>query len=332
MSVINGHSLPFSLIFFYLLILLSLGGIDLLYNYELFGEKLKNIRKNLGLTQKDLAIAANVEDKTIRRVENSNGLPRLDTLELLSPAYKVDLISLLLECRLDDYSIFEDLKNKIESKIDNIEQDNLIIEINMLGKLLSSVKNKYYRDLINQLLLFTEASIRYKHDDNDLAIDKYIESLKVTLPTFELDKYLSFTYSSFEIRILMNIAFVLNKFGNREKYLEILEFCIDLCDESDKIYPKLCHNLAGAYRRNKAYQKSLELSNMGIKSCQKNRTYNGLPILYYGKSLAEYYLGKSEHLKSFNLSISLCETFGQDNLRQAIIDNCKEILDINLAD
>ena len=130
----------------------------------------------------------------------------------------------------------------------------------------------------------------------------------------------------------MNIAFVVNRLNEPEKYLEIMEFCINSVDSSDELYPKLCHNLAGVYRRNKAHQKSLELSNMGIKSCQENRFFNGLSILYYGKGFAEYYLGKPEHLKSLNLSISLCEAFGQDNLKKTIINNCKEILGINLVD
>ncbi len=201
--------------------------------------------------------------------------------------------------------------------------------ISQKHKLFYTTENPYYKNLINQLLLFTEAAIIYK-DNNNTALTKLLKAIRITIPTFNLDNYTSFVYSSIEIRILMNIAFVVNRLNDKESYLEIMEFCINSVDTSDELYPKLCHNLAGTYIRNKEYQKALVLSNIGFESCQKNRSFNGLNILYYEKGFAEYYLGKSEHLKSLNLSISLCEVFGQDNLKKTIINNCKEILNINL--
>lgn len=302
------------------------------YNLELFGKKLKGIRKSLKLNQKYIAEITDIDDKTIRRIENGKVLPKLDTLEILSPIYKEDLISLLLEYRFDDYSVFYEIKNKVELKLDNGEQNTLNSEFKGLNILLSSTENPYYKNLINQLLLFTESAIIYKdnNNNNNTALTKLLKAIRITIPTFNLDNYTSFVYSSIEIRILMNIAFVVNRLNDKERYLEIMEFCINSVDTSDELYPKLCHNLAGAYIRNKEYQKALILSNIGIESCQKNRSFSGLNILYYGKGFAEYYLGKSEHLKSLNLSISLCEAFGQDNLKKTIINNCKEILDINL--
>ncbi len=301
------------------------------YNLELFGENLKEIRKALKLNQKEISEATNINESTIRRIENGKVLPQLDTLEILSPIYKYDLISLLIKCRFDDYSVFCKIKNKIEFKLDNGEQHTLHSEFKGLNILLSSTENSYYKNLINQLLLFTEATIIYKdNNNNNTALTKLLKAIKITTPTFSLDNYTSFVYSSMELRILMNIAFVLNRLNNKEIYLEIMEFCVNAVDTDDELYPKLCHNLAGAYTRNKEYQKALDFSNMGIKSCQKNRSFTGLNILYYGKGFAEYYLGKSEHLKSLNLSISLSEAFGQDNLKKTIINNCKEILDINL--
>lgn len=329
----NRHQCPFLIILAKLFKLHMLGGLFLFYNLELFGKRLKEIRKVLKLNQKYIAQVTDINDKTIRRIENGKVLPQLDTLEVLSPIYKEDLISLLLEYRFDDYSVFCEIKNKVELKLDNGEQHTLHSEFKRLNILLSSTENPYYKNLINQLILFTEAAIVYKdnNNNNNTALTKLLKAIKITTPTFNLDNYTSFVYSSMELRILMNIAFVLNRLNNKGMYLEIMEFCVNAVDTDDELYPKLCHNLAGAYTRNKEYQKALDFSNMGIKSCQKNRSFNGLNILYYGKGFAEYYLGKSEHLKSLSLSISLCEAFGQDNLKKTIINNCKEILDINLS-
>src|SRR5699024_7229261 len=140
----------------------------------------------------------------------------------------------------------------------------------------------------------------------------------------------SFVYSSMEIRILMNMAFVLNKLNDKEKYLKIMEFCINSVDVNDEIYPKLCHNLAGAYTRSKDFQKALDYSDRGIKSCQENRNFNGLSLLYYGKGIAEHRLNKGEYVKSLKTSIYLCNAFGQVKLKNTIKNNCKKFLDINL--
>lgn len=303
------------------------------YNLELFGERLREIRKTLKISQKYIAELTGIDEKTIRRIENGKVLPKLDTLEILSPVYKEDLISLLLEYRFDDYSAFSKIRNKIEFKLDNKEHHNLHVEIKGLNILSSSTENPYYKNLIDQLVLFAEAAIIYRNsNDNCIALNKFITAIKYTIPDFSLGNYSSFVYSSMEIRILMNIAFILNKLNDKKRYLEMMEFCVEAVDADDELYPKLCHNLASAYIRNKEYNKALMLSNLGIEACQNNRNFCGLNILYYGKGIAEYYLGKDEHLHSLVLSTSLCEAFGQDNLKKTIVNNCKKFLGISLVD
>lgn len=302
------------------------------YNLELFGKRLKEIRKNLNLKQNYIAKSTYIDDKTIRRIENGKVLPKLDTLEILSPFYKEDLVSLLIEYRFDDYSVFCDIKNKIELKLDNGEQNTLHNEFKELNILSSSTKNPYYKKLIRQLILFTEATILYKSNSNtnNMAFNKLVKAIKVTTPRFELEDYNSLVYSSMEIRILMNIAFIFNRLGKEQKYLEMINFCLNSVDSNDEIYPKLCHNLAGAYTRSKDFRKALKLSNMGIKSCQENRNFNGLSILYYGKGVAEHKLDKKEYKESLQTSIYLCEAFGQSQLKRTILNNCKRFLGVDL--
>lgn len=310
--------------------IVNFGGVFLYYNLELFGQKLKEIRQALNYSQKDITEKTGIEERTIRRIEYGQVLPKLDTLEILSPVYKVDLISYLLECRFDDHAAFCEIKNKIEAKLDNGEQHTLHNEFEALNILLSSVENLYYKNLINQLILFTESAILYKDNNDNTALHKLIEAIKITTPAFCLANYDSFIYSSMEIRILMNIAFILNRLNYKEKYLEIMELCINSIDTDDEIYPKLCHNLAGAYIRKKEFQKALDLSIIGIKACQKNRDYIGLNILYYGKGIAEYRLNQKQYMESLIFSIYLSKAFGQGSLEKTIIDNCKEFLNIDL--
>lgn len=128
----------------------------------------------------------------------------------------------------------------------------------------------------------------------------------------------------------MNIAFVLNKLNDKERYLNIIEFYTHYIDTDDRLYPKLSYNLASAYYRNNDFKKALKYSNIGIKSCRENRDFNGLNLLYYIKGLSEYKLDKIGYLKSLNTSLTLCLSFGQEGLRDKIIYNCKQYLEIEL--
>ena len=255
-------------------------------------------------------------------------IPKFETLEYLSVVYKQDLNALLLKYRIDDYSTLYDIKARLEAKIDRDEFYTLDAEVRELKKLIKSINSDFYKIYIQQLILLTEAIILYKKNhENNAALDKLIMAMKLTNTDFTLNDYSSFIYSSMEFRILMSIAFILNSLNNKEKYLEILEFCISAVDSEDEIYPKVCHNLSNAYRRNKNYEKALQLSQEGINACQRNRNYSGLSLLYYDKGLSEYELNKSEYIQTLKTALILCEAFGQVETKRVMIEKCKYILE-----
>lgn len=295
-----------------------------------FGKALRNIRKDLSLTQNEVALLSQVNAETIRRIEAGKVIPRFETLESLSNVYKVDLNSLFLEYRVDDYSYFYEIKNRLEGKFNNDEFHTLDLEIKEL-KSIVNINNTFYKDFITQLILLSEAVILYKKMKSyNKALENLIQAIRITTPKFNLENYDSFVYSSIEIRVLMNIAFVLNKLNQKDGYKNILEFCVVNLNFDDELYPKLCHNLAGVYRRNKNFKKALEYSNIGIKSSKENRNINTLHGLYYGKGIVEYKLDKPEYKKSLNIAFTLCEAFGQDELRKTIIDNCRNVFGIEI--
>lgn len=303
----------------------------MVFYIDKFGQDVKEIRVGLCLTQKEASLLSGVNTETIRRIEAGKVIPKFETLDYLSTVYKQDLNRLFLQYRMDDYSYYYEIKNRLENKFDKDESDTLGVELRELNSILNYMKNTFYKELIIQLILFTEAIISYKQTkDNIQALNKFIEAIKITTSEFDLDGYNLSAYSTMEIRILMHIAFLMNKFGNKEKYLEILDFCIEVTDFNDQLYPKLCHNLSGAFIRKNYYEKALEYSNLGIKSSQQNRNINGLNILYYGKGIAEYKLDKPEYKKSLNIAFTLCEAFEQYELKETMINNCRDIFGIEI--
>ena len=300
------------------------------YKLEVFSQKLRAIRKSLQLHKDYIADKTGISGKTIARLENGKHLPSLDTLELLSPLYKTDLVSLLVQCQLDNYQAFTSITNEIENKIDNGEFDKLEISLKVLKNFADSISNKYYKSFILQQIIFIDGILQYVRNEYNLALDTYTKALKITEPDFTLDKYSDFILSDTEVRILMNIGFALDKLKETKKSLDIMLFCKDSSDETAAIYPKICHNIAVIYSKMENFSKSLAYYNDGITACRTSRQALGLGLLYYGKGYSEYKLGNDNYLDSFKTAITLCNAFGQDKLKETIISKCMEHYNIKL--
>ena len=301
------------------------------YNLFLFGKRLKDIREKLGLTQKQVVDMALIDERTLRRMERGKVIPKLETLEALSVIYKTDLVSAIIESRITDYSMLLQTQRNIDLKLINEEMSNFENEFKLIDKLLENIENEYYKILITQFKFFLYGIRYYKNKEYQNAMDMYINAIKQTLNDFSLDNYKEYSFSLMEIRILMNIALVEDKCEQDEKYEEILKFCINQCDENNEIYPRICHNLAGVYRKKEEYSRALFYDNKGIEICKKNMFADTLAVLYYGKAFVEYRLEKTEYKKSLDLSLQLCKIFEQIELMKQIIVNCEDVLGIDMS-
>ena len=302
------------------------------YNLFLFGKRLKDIREKLGLTQKQVVDMAFIDERTLRRMELGKVIPKLETLEALSVIYKTDLVSAIIESRITDYSMLLQTQRNIDLKLINEEMSNFENEFKLIDKLLENIENEYYKILITQFKFFLYGIRYYKNKEYQNAMDMYINAIKQTLNDFSLDNYKEYSFSLMEIRILMNIALVEDKCEQDEKYEEILKFCINQCDENNEIYPRICHNLAGVYRKKEEYSRALFYDNKGIEICKKNMFADTLAVLYYGKAFVEYRLEKTEYKKSLDLSLQLCKIFEQIELMKQIIVNCEDVLGIDMSE
>ena len=302
------------------------------YNLFLFGERLKNIREKLGLTQKQVVDMALIDERTLRRMELGKVIPKLETLEALSVIYKTDLVSAIIESRITDYSMLLQTQRNIDLKLINEEMSNFDNELKLIDKLLENIENEYYKILITQFKFFLYGIRYYKNKEYQSALNMYINAIKQTLNDFSLDNYKEYSFSLMEIRILMNIALVEDKCEQDEKYEGILKFCVNQCDENNEIYPRICHNLAGVYRKKEEYSRALLYDNKGIEICKKNMFADTLAVLYYGKAFAEYRLEKTEYKKSLDLSLQLCKIFEQIELMKQIIVNCEDVLGIDMSE
>ncbi|WP_343231683.1 helix-turn-helix domain-containing protein [Tissierella simiarum] len=292
----------------------------LYYNLDDFGKKVRIIRQRLNLTQKEVTLITGVNIDTLRKIENGKVIPKHETLDLMSLALKEDLNPLLLKYRIDNYSEFHEMKNKIEYKLESGNFNDLEVELVNFKKLLDCNINSYFMNLINQLLLSVESVIlKVNYADYDKSLLKLVDAMKITIPKFSLSKYKSFAYNNIELRILMNIALILDKIESTEKSLELLEFCMDMAEYNQDIYSKLCYNLSYTYHRLRFHEKSLYYSNLGIENCIKHKTLSYLSHLYFRKGVAEYCLGYNNYKESLLRSKNFSKLLGQNKLTDMLI-------------
>ncbi|CCQ94114.1 Transcriptional regulator, XRE family [[Clostridium] ultunense Esp] len=303
----------------------------LYYNLYEFGKNVQSMRKRLKLTQHDVSNLTGVSVETLRKIENGRVIPKHETLDLLSPILKEDLNQLLLNYRIDNYYKFKRVINSIESKLYIDEYATLSIELDELKILLNDNLSKYFSNLLKQFILMVEAIIlNKKHYNPNEAMNKLTEALKMTTPKFALSNYKSFVYNSIELRILMNMALVMQNMETVDKALEIMRFCLKTVEPEDSTYPEICYNIAHTYHKLNIHEKALKFSNLGTENYAKHKNYNGISLLYFRKGIAEYFLNHDCFMDSLNKSIVLCEVFKQFKLKDIIVDNCRSFYGIEL--
>lgn len=300
------------------------------YNLQEFGKQIRDMRNNLRLTQRKITELSGISEDTLRKIENGKVAPTQETLDLLSLVLKTDLNRLFLNARVSNFNEFNDLKCRIESKLDNDDYQSLLTDLAELKSIKTST-HPYFSMIISQYTYLIESIVLNKDNNKaEESLNYLVRAITLTTPQFSLDNYKEFVYSSMELRILMSIALRVNKIGSPEKSLEILEFCLKNVDPTDKLYPKICYNLSFQYHRLDLYENALETSILGIDFCYRHRDYAGLNLLFFRKGVAEYLLGYNNYVDSLKKSIYFCEALGQDKLKEIIVKNCKEVYKIDL--
>ena len=80
------------------------------------GEKIKDLRKNKGLSQEDLANKLNVSRQAVSKYEKDINEPNIDTIKRISKYFNVDLEYLLNDDSLDSK---DESKNNISNNVNN---------------------------------------------------------------------------------------------------------------------------------------------------------------------------------------------------------------------
>lgn len=281
------------------------------YDLIKFGNHLRKLRNDLGLTQKNVERLSGLTADALRRIENGEVIPRYDTLIYLSHTYKKDLLTVLKSYssanelfkyyrRLEDLLVFNDL-----AALKQLDRD-LSDYINGNSEISTLVNGA----VVKQFKLMLSGVSEYYSPDPIKSFEYFNAALKVSHPTFMPEQYDQFGYFEFEFRILLMVAVSLPEplhLRNR-----ILLFCLEHLNDDlqatvyDKfLRVKIYFNLSYNYHRMDDHQNALINANKGIDCCNKYYLSYSLGPLLYRKGIAEFLLGIPNYLESLQSAIQI---------------------------
>ncbi len=281
-----------------------------------FGLVLRNLRTKMNLTQVDLSEMAYISRRKLVNLEKGKTSPNIEDLFSLSKVLKKDLSLLFVE-----YQKFQD--NNLKNLIYQIESILSDMNYNLLKEPLHTLRN--YKDLSSHIrqYYYSFSGFYYMKSDEldiDLAIKYLNKSLNVNIGDFNIDNFLSYTYSDLELRSLIALADCLRYKGNSKQYLDICEFSFKNLSDIDISYFIVTINYATILSMNKDYDSSIDIINKCIENSCESNIHTYLPFLYYLLYINYKKLNDDNKTKDYlNKSLFLCDCFNKKNLKKLII-------------
>ena len=303
-----------------------------------FGEKIKAIRTNLGLTQLEVRNKTGVSTDTLWRIEKGKTIPRFDTLIVLSVVYKKNLLELYSKHRITYGYIYGGTVEKLDDMIvtaDFSEIERLIGEVESIFKKESTGIDEILKANLRQFVLFARM-IRVQDglaSDEKTIEELAFEALRAAYPDFSLNKIDERSYGYLETRILVTLA---TYYRQRDEFVtagRILDRLLEQFD-SDKylsydmktLYPILYYNRSYLSHRLDKHDEVVMYCQKGISSINLTGEIKLYPFLLYRLGIAKYYLGKEDYISDLHMSNYFLELSGAYNV---IFTHSKLLLEIH---
>lgn len=179
------------------------------------GKELRDLRENLNITIEEVSFLADINEKTIYRIEYGKNNITKNTLDKLSKAYKIDLLPIYNKYIKNPKVILNNLVLNSKNILNIDDMNALEINIEYLKSLNLKEYNSYEVHFIKHyIILLTSTVIDVKYNDREKAVKQLMYSIKSEIHDFKIDSYKDFNYSPIEKRLLMNLGVLSNKFYN----------------------------------------------------------------------------------------------------------------------
>ncbi len=280
------------------------------YDMSALGTYLKNLRKSLNLTQKEVSKKGMINIDTLRRIENGYVMPKYETIETLSIVYRVDL--LLAFSFLRTSSVLYELYRKLDKAIVNYNVE-MILEIKLQLDTLVEYKERIKLVNINeirQLEFFIEGIEYYYSNSYGLCIEKLIDSIKITNEQFDINIIKVTKMNVIESRILLLISLCLTSMREHSRANELMLYNLKQLTGSAnfsviniQLIIKLYFNISYNFYNLQNMGDSIKFANKGIKFCKDHDSIYCLHLLYYRRGIAKFKMGNNGYKNDLKVSV-----------------------------
>lgn len=293
--------------------------------YDYIGSEIKRIRKEMGISQAELAEKSNVSIDTLRRLENGYTLPRLDSIVPIFKVLGIEWELLLKTKKGSSWQYVQNILEKASQELDQNNLDNILEYISQLTYYRNTLPNSY-KIKLDQYLLFFQACLSRSKDKNLVLYKKYLEdALSLTKQSEDLLSESS-NYNELEIRILQSLSEYYIDIEDNEKAFKILNHLKEETPTESKLFPKICYNLSRYYYIEKNYTDTILLCQIGLEEGSKISNYNSFPLLYYMIGISKYKIGEHDYGFYLESSLKLCDLLLKNDLKKVLNLSIDEIL------
>lgn len=294
------------------------------------GKELRDLRENLNITIEEVSFLADINEKTIYRIEYGKNNITKNTLDKLSKAYKIDLLPIYNKYIKNPKVILNNLVLNSKNILNIDDMNALEINIEYLKSLNLKEYNSYEVHFIKHyIILLTSTVIDVKYNDREKAVKQLMYSIKSEIHDFKIDSYKDFNYSPIEKRLLMNLGVLSNKFYNNKKSIDMLEYLLPLVKNHKDLYPKLAFNLSSIYQTKDEYTNSLNFITKGIDYSISNKNFDSLSKLFFRKFSAEINLNIDSYKDSLRRAVFMEEINKQDYIKNVILKVSKDFYSVD---
>ena len=287
------------------------------------GELIRALRKQKDLTQEQLAGYANIDVATLSKIENGHTMPKQATFRRLLEVLRFDTGNaahlFLSKEEIKHVEIIDEGKRLFEEceKKDWVDADAIADVVNFLDNLaqnedfLKEPKNKQvylqWRASVNrgfawqEELTYNKADITVEENKKlkenfayspqvlrglEEGIEMLYEALRLTIPSFEIEKISEYYLTSMELALISCLANMYGDYDDTEKD----EKCISIYKElvkpkgkneafGDSYYPKFVTNLVVHLMSLERFEEAIQYANEGTEYCLANDNNAILPFL-----------------------------------------------------
>lgn len=281
-----------------------------------FSKIMLDLRNQSGLSQKDIHRLTGISIGGIRSIESGKVVPKIETLKILSPIYKRNLIDYFSSSFTADYFQFLKTDRQLEAKLAREDYKDLIEEKEIYQDLLLQVSSEWHLLYINQKILFIEAILTNEMVSNRReSLDILLKALKLGTPQFHFDHFKEHFYSSVEKRILMNYALFSCSIENEYTQLQdMLELLLETTTSSTLLHIKVCHHYALSQMKFGHFPTAESALEKAIKLALEFNYPYALSYVGLAKAKLMYLQDKAEWVNYAKQINTMRELFGQRSI------------------